>query len=137
MYGGFVPRGVMMSRDLQGQLSERYLARCVRIPGAGCPMNAKKSIVIATLLLASLLIAAARVDLGIAVGSAPPPPPVVVALTPVVPAPGPGYVWVPAHWDWVDGKWVWIDGRWMLPPRPQAVWVAPTVDFRLHRGHWR
>jgi hypothetical protein len=100
-------------------------------------MQTKKLLIVAVLLLAPFLISAAHVDLGIAVGSAPPPPPVPVVAAPAVPAPGPGYIWVPAHWDWVDSRWVWIDGRWMLPPRAHAVWIAPTVDFRLHRGHWR
>src|ERR1700688_5088175 len=79
-----------------------------------CPMNVKKSLRCTLLLLAPFLIAAGRVDLGIAVGTAPPPPPVAVAPAPVEAAPGPGYIWVPAHWDWVEGRWVWIDGRWML-----------------------
>ena len=100
-------------------------------------MNARKSLLIATILIAPFLIAFAHVDLGIAVGTPPPPPPVAVVTTPVVPAPGPGYVWVPAHWDWVGGKWLWIDGAWMLPPRGHAFWVAPAVDIRLHRGYWR
>jgi hypothetical protein len=100
-------------------------------------MNIKKSLLCTLLLLAPFLIAAGRVDLGIAVGTAPPPPPVAVAPAPVEPAPGPGYIWVPAHYDWVEGRWAWIDGRWMLPPRPHAVWIAPSVDIRLHRGHWR
>src|ERR1700722_4113614 len=100
-------------------------------------MNAKKSLIIAPLLIAPFLIAAAHFDLGVAVGTPPPPPPVTAVATPTVPAPAPGYIWVPAHWDWVDGRWAWIDGRWTLPPRRSAVWIAPTVDIRLHRGHWR
>jgi hypothetical protein len=104
-------------------------------------MTTKKSLIFVLLLVAvltaPLLIAAGRVDFGIAVGAPPPPPPLAAVVTPVVPAPGPGYVWVPPRWDWIGGQWVWVEGRWMLPPRPHAVWVAPTVDFRLHRGHWR
>lgn len=94
-------------------------------------------LIIAVLLVVPLFIFAAHVDFGIAVGTPPPPPPVAAVVTPVVPAPGPGYVWVPGYWDWVDGRWVWIEGRWVLPPRGHAVWVAPAIEFRLHRGHWR
>ena len=99
-------------------------------------MKTSRLPIIASLALASFLIAA-RVDFGIAVGAPPPPPPPAAVITPVVPAPGPGYVWVPGHYDWVNGAWVWVEGGWMLPPRPHAVWVAPRVDFRLHPGHWR
>jgi hypothetical protein len=100
-------------------------------------MKLTKRFTIAAGFFAVLLtLAASRVDLGIAVGSPPPPPPTAV-VTPVGVAPGPGYVWVPGYWDWVGGQWVWVEGRWILPPRRHAVWVAPIVDFRLHRGHWR
>ena len=100
-------------------------------------MKAKKTLMIACLAVAPFLVAAARVDLGIAVGTTPPPPPPAAVVTPVVPAPGPGYVWVPGHYDWAGGQWVWVEGACALPPRPHAVWVAPAVDIRLHRGHWR
>jgi hypothetical protein len=100
-------------------------------------MKSDRLLISAATLIAPLLLFAARVDLGIAVGTPPPPAPVAVVTTPTVPIPGPGYVWVPAHWDWVDGRWTWIEGRWMLPPRPRAVWVEPRVDYRLYRGHWR
>jgi hypothetical protein len=73
-------------------------------------MNAKKSLIIAAILIGSFFLAAAQVDLGIAVRTPLPPPPVAVVDTPVVASPGPGYIWVPAHWDW---------------------------DKRLHRVHWR
>lgn len=97
-----------------------------------------KKLLITSLLLGVVILtlAAAHVDLGIAVGSPPPPPPTAV-VTPVGPAPQPGYVWVPGYWDWVGGRWVWVEGRWILPPRPHAVWVTPVLDFRWHRGHWR
>ena len=101
-------------------------------------MKLDKKILIAIVLLSGLwLIAAAKVDLGIAVGGPPPPPPPAVVVSPVGVAPGPGYVWVPGYWDWVGDQWVWVDGRWILPPRPRAVWIAPALEFRWHRGHWR
>jgi hypothetical protein len=104
---------------------------------AQVPMKSITSLVIAALLLAPCFIFGAHVNFGISVGTLPPPPPVAVVTAPVVPAPGPEYVWVPGRWDWVAGRWVWIDGRWMLPPRLHAVWVAPRIDIRLHRGYWR
>src|ERR1700685_1579527 len=100
-------------------------------------MKIDRLLLISALLLGPVFIFGAHVDFGISVGSVPPPPPVAVVTTPPVPAPGRGYVWVPARWDWVYGRWVWIDGRWTLPPRPHSIWVAPVVEIRLHRGHWR
>jgi hypothetical protein len=100
-------------------------------------MKFTKALTVISLLIAVLLtMAAARVDLGIAVGGPPPPPPV-TAVAPVGVAPAPGYVWVPGHWDWVGGNWVWVEGRWILPPKPRGAWVAPSLEFRWHRGHWR
>ncbi|MCU1336653.1 MAG: hypothetical protein JWO19_2234 [Bryobacterales bacterium] len=99
-------------------------------------MKTSKFLLTTALLIASFFILAAHVDFGIAVGTVPPPPPPTAVVTPVVPAPGPEYVWVPGYWDWVDGRWVWVEGRWVRPPRPREVWVAPAVDIRLHRGHW-
>ena len=81
--------------------------------------------------------AAARVDVGVAVGTPPPPPPAGVVVGPIGVAPGPGYVWVDGYWNWVNGGWVWVPGRWILPPRRHAVWVAPRIEFRWHGGHWR
>jgi WXXGXW repeat (2 copies) len=101
-------------------------------------MRFNRLLAVIVLLSGLLFIAAARVDLGIAVGAPPPPPPPpAVVVGPVGIAPGPGYVWVPGYWDWVAGRWVWVDGRWVLPPRPRAVWVEPRMEFRLHRGRWR
>src|ERR1700694_4435073 len=76
---------------------------------------------------------AAHVNFGISVGTPPPPPPVVVT-GPVGVAPGPGYVWVPGHWDWVGDRWVWVEGAWVLRPYARAVWVAPA--FREVHGHY-
>ena len=44
-----------------------------------------------------------------------------------IPAPGPGYVWVPGYHRWEGGAYAWTAGRWVMPPRPHARWVA---------GHW-
>jgi len=45
----------------------------------------------------------------------------------ISPAPGPGYVWIAAHWSNVAQRWVWVGGRWELPPSPSATWTG---------GHW-
>lgn len=58
----------------------------------------------------------------VAVSAPPPPPPV----EPVVPMPGPGYVWTGGEWVWNNG-WYWSAGYWALPPAPGFVWV---------RGDW-
>jgi len=45
----------------------------------------------------------------------------------ISPAPGPGYVWIAAHWSNVAQRWVWVPGHWELPPSPSATWTG---------GHW-
>jgi hypothetical protein len=100
-------------------------------------MKIPQTPLIVSVVLAFCLIAAARVDLGVAVGSPPPPPPPTAVVAPAIPAPAPEYVWVPGHYDWLDGRWVWVEGAWVRPPHRRAVWVAPEVAFRWHRGHWR
>jgi hypothetical protein len=97
----------------------------------------KRLLALGVLVAAVWLTAAARVDLGVAVGTAPPPPPAAAVAGPVGVAPGPGYVWVPGYWDWVGDRWVWVDGRWILPPHGHAVWIDPKIEFRWHKGHWR
>jgi WXXGXW repeat (2 copies) len=68
-----------------------------------------------------------------------PPPPVVEAR---VPAPGPGYVWIPGYQRWDGGRYIWVAGSWVLPPRPHARWIAHRWVRRhggwvLEEGHWR
>jgi hypothetical protein len=45
----------------------------------------------------------------------------------ISPPPGPGFVWIAAHWSNIGQRWVWVGGRWEMPPSPSALW-AP--------GHW-
>jgi hypothetical protein len=59
----------------------------------------------------------------------------------VVPAPGPGHVWVPGYWSW-QGSWIWVRGAWVIPPHPRAAYVAGHWAHRGHgyvwvSGHWR
>jgi hypothetical protein len=68
-----------------------------------------------------------------------PAPPTVQA---VVPAPGPGYFWVPGYWEWTSRGWVWVAGHWAVRPYPQAVWVAPgwvqgPQGWYWQQGYWR
>ena len=46
-----------------------------------------------------------------------------------VPVP-PGAVWIPGHYRWEAAaqNYVWIEGQFVLPPHPNAQWVA---------GHWQ
>jgi len=52
------------------------------------------------------------------------------------------HVWVRGYHRW-DGKaYVWERGRWEAPPRPRAVWVAPSWQHRrdgyvFSEGRWR
>jgi hypothetical protein len=72
----------------------------------------------------------------------PPPPPPAYGYGVVGVAPGPGFVWVNGYHEWRGGSYVWVRGAWMRPPRPHAVWVAPTYrrhgnGYRYYGGHWR
>jgi WXXGXW repeat (2 copies)/Glycine zipper len=68
-----------------------------------------------------------------------PPPPMAES---VVPAPGPGYLWMRGYWEWNGSGWVWAAGHWVLPPYPQSVWVAPgwvqgPRGWYWQQGYWR
>jgi hypothetical protein len=69
--------------------------------------------------------------------SAPPPPP---PVEPVIPMPGPDYVWTGGEWVWNDG-WYWSAGYWALPPAPGFFWVGGEWRHGPHGyvrygGHW-
>ena len=52
-----------------------------------------------------------------------PPPPVPTAPAEVQTAqPGPGYVWIPGHYEWraADRTYVWAPGSWIVPPVGQT-----------------
>lgn len=65
----------------------------------------------------------------VAASAARPPEPAPVEET-IGSAPGPGYVWVPGHWDWhaFERRYSWEEGYW-APTRevvaPPAVVVGP------------
>jgi hypothetical protein len=50
-------------------------------------------------------------------------------MAPVVALP-PGAVWVPGQYNWdpAAGNYVWAPGQFVLPPHPNAQWLA---------GHWQ
>ena len=68
-------------------------------------------------------------------------PPPVPLMEPVVPSPGPGYVWANGEWVWNNG-WYWSTGYWLWPPFPGTVWVGGYWGPGPHGyvrfgGHWR
>jgi hypothetical protein len=98
----------------------------------------KRTSLLAILSFALLFLAACAE--GVAYYSSAPPPPPRAEVFGV--APGPGYVWINGYWGWSGGTHTWIEGRWERPPRPHAVWVAPSWErrqnrYRFHQGHWR
>jgi len=112
-------------------------------------MSAKRAALLLAVLTATLLStvgdlpaasAGPRVRVGVWVNVPPPP----LRREVVVVRPGPGYFWVPGHWDWAPARrgYVWVAGIWLRPPYPHAVWVGPRWRRRHHRtyfvgGYWR
>jgi hypothetical protein len=78
---------------------------------------------------------AARVDVGIRIGT--PPPPLRVER---VPPPRAGYVWVQGHWRWVHNRHVWRQGYWVRGRRGQhwvdARWRRCGPNWCYRHGHW-
>jgi hypothetical protein len=59
------------------------------------------------------------------------PPPAVLHES--VPAPRPGYAWLPGYWDWKNDHHVWIAGQW-VPARLGCHWRRHR--WILRAGHW-
>jgi len=60
----------------------------------------------------------------------------------VVPAPGPGYVWIQGYYDWNGERYVWIPGYWGYPPAGFHVfvrggWVYRGGGYYYRRPYWR
>lgn len=79
----------------------------------------------------------AQVSVNVTIG-APPPAPVYEA----VPAPRPGFIWVPGFWDWDAGyhRHAWQAGHWEAE-RPGYAYAPPRWEHRpegwvLVRGGW-
>lgn len=74
----------------------------------------------------------------IVVTQAPPP----IQQEPVLSQPSSRHVWMPGYWTWRDSRYVWISGRWEIPPRTDAVWIAPRWvpeggAYRFYEGYWQ
>ncbi|MEJ1973243.1 MAG: YXWGXW repeat-containing protein [Lacunisphaera sp.] len=50
--------------------------------------------------------------------------------------PSSAHVWVPGYWSWRNNRYEWMSGHWEIPPRTDAVWVAPRWE-RLGDGSYR
>ncbi len=79
--------------------------------------------------------AAARAHVEFFVGIAPPP-----VRYEVVPAPRPGWVWVPGAWEWRYGQYVWVPGRWIAArggfAYVPAGWIQWHGGWRWRAGAW-
>jgi len=57
-------------------------------------------------------------------------------------APGPGYAWVPGHYNWDTRAYVWIRGRWIVLGRGYHAWrpghwAHDRRGWYWVEGHWR
>ena len=59
------------------------------------------------------------------------------------PKPSSAHYWVPGYWTWRNNRYEWLAGHWEVPPRIDAVWVAPRTDrlsdgsYRFNEGYWQ
>jgi len=98
------------------------------------------NILLAAAMAASALPAAAQVSVNINVPGlvqiAPPAPRYEIA-----PAPQPGQVWVPGHWQWNERAYVWRPGFWQVARPDYAYapgrWVRADGGWRWIEGDWR
>jgi hypothetical protein len=77
----------------------------------------------------------ARTDFSIVVSSAPPAP-----MYERMPAPRPGYVWAPGHWEWRGQRHYWTPGVWIVE-RPgyvyaPAAWYQRDDGWYMEPAHW-
>lgn len=60
----------------------------------------------------------------------------------VLARPSSAHVWVPGYWTWRNNRYEWMSGHWEVPPRTDAVWVAPRSErlsdgtYRFYEGFW-
>lgn len=62
------------------------------------------------------------------------PPPLIVEVQPAPPSVGD--VWVAGYWNWSNQRYSWEAGRYVVPPQPDAVWVAPRYDSDAHGNRY-
>ena len=83
----------------------------------------------ALLSLGALVVpATAQAQVSVSVQFGPPAP-----VYERVPAPRPGYVWAPGHYEYKRGRYAWSGGRWMTA-RPGYAYQAPNWVER--NGRW-
>lgn len=83
----------------------------------------------ALLSLGALIVpATAQAQVSVSVQFGPPAP-----VYERVPAPRPGYVWAPGHYEYKRGRYAWAGGRWMSA-RPGYAYHAPNWVER--NGRW-
>jgi len=83
----------------------------------------------ALLSLGALVVpATAQAQVSVSVQFGPPAP-----VYERVPAPRPGYVWAPGHYEYQRGRYAWTGGRWMTA-RPGYAYHAPNWEQR--NGRW-
>lgn len=98
----------------------------------------KKSLLLASLLLAAGVLTPALSQAGVAIDINVAPPEPVMETPP--PPPQPGYVWAAGYWNWEGGRHVWVPGHYMAP-HPGYRWVPDRWDHRdrgyhYEPGHW-
>jgi len=98
----------------------------------GTEVMMMRKLIAGSLLAATLgglaLAAQARTSVDFYVNFAPPP-----AYYEPVPAPRPGFVWVPGYWDWRAARYHWVTGHWVRA-RPSYVYSAPR--YYQSGGRW-
>jgi hypothetical protein len=90
---------------------------------------------LAAIVVGAASLPAAAAHVGVFVNVAPPALPYEV-----VPAPRPGFVWVPGVWRWHHGRHHWVAGHW-IAYRPGYVyrpagWVVYHGGWRYRPGIW-
>ncbi len=56
--------------------------------------------------------------------------------------PSSDHVWVAGFWSWRNNRYEWMAGHWEIPPRINALWVAPRWErlsdgsYRFYEGYW-
>jgi len=97
----------------------------------------KRKLLAATLLAASLgATLSARADVGFFVNVPPPAP-----LVEVVPAPRPGWMWVPGYWEWRGHRHAWVGGHWVRERHGHyyapGAWVMREGRYYYDAPGWR
>ena len=72
--------------------------------------------------------AQAQAYINVQIGTPPPPP-----RYEVVPAPRPGWVWAPGHYEWAHNNYIWRRGHW-LQARPGHAYVPAA--WRAQGNRW-